>query len=307
MIQSVRRLAAFAWEMAPPKIYLTYAVLWVLGLRSAMALGRGDEQLALTLAVAVDIATVALLLFYIRAVDEQKDYEYDRVHNPTRPLIRGSVTANDLRAGMLVAVVATIALNAARSWLPVLAVLAVLIYALLLVLFERVSRLMRDNLFVNLAVTYPVQILMMGYLFASYREDTGASIDWVAVPVGLIFVCAFLHFEFARKTAWDQRPGESFYSNLLGPLRSGVVTAVLAVAAMAIAVVVARPWQLDPPPALAALLPVIACVFLVKGAREFAQHSVAVWPRADAMQFLASLYLIIFLEVCLVLSLQLGT
>src|SRR6476646_9393973 len=74
-----------------------------------------------------DTALKALALVaagaFLRMVDDQKDLDYDRLHNPTRPLVQGRITPAELRMAMALTAAVALVLAAAVS-LPAAAVLA---------------------------------------------------------------------------------------------------------------------------------------------------------------------------------------
>jgi hypothetical protein len=301
-VARLARLCAFGREMAPPRVYLTYAVVCVLGLRGALAMGAAVAWRPLWPMAVAEIVTIWSFLFYIRAVDEQKDLDYDRIHNPGRPLVRGSVTASDLRLGMAFAAALAVGLNAWRSWTLTALVVAELGYVLFLVQAERLSRRIRDGILINLLVTYPVQILMGGYLIVSWYQDTRVPVGWSVVAVSGVFLCAFLHFEIARKTSWSSPPGEKLYSSVVGPRLSGAIAFTLGAAAIAFAIVSSAPsWPHDAR-VIAALVPLASGAFLLRGARSFARRQAPAWPRAAAMGFLATLYIAILVAGLILLA-----
>lgn len=297
MSGTVRRLKAFFAERAPARVYVTYAVLWVLALEGALALVEpGDARWRLGVPTLAEIGTVWLALLFIRVVDEQKDLAYDREHNPGRPLPRGSITVRELRLAMAVIAAAGIALTVWRSPLLTGWLLLDLVYICFLVGLERWSRAVRDGIFRNLAVSYPVQALLSVHVWLSYRDATGAGPHWsAAVPV-LLCACVFLHFEFARKTSHQVTPGATLYSNAIGTRGSVGLTVGCALAAAVLALFVVRPWQVHGPAAAAAWLPLSALGCIWAGGERFALADArgATWPRGPAMGFLAWSYVGLF-------------
>ncbi|GAA3990222.1 hypothetical protein GCM10022247_06100 [Allokutzneria multivorans] len=281
------RLGRFVLRMFRPHIYATYAVLWVLALEGSAVLISGRDWV-LDEGTAVRAVSVVLVLLFMRMVDEQKDLEYDRVHNPDRPLVSGAITATELRSAMAVIAVIVAVLNAFASTASVLLVLADLGYGLFLVVLERWSHRIRDGLIVNLFVTYPVQLLLSVYLYVS----CGGPADWRAVPLLLIFACVFLHFEFARKTKWDNASGERMYSGVLGPVGSAVTALGLGLGAGVLALVVFRPWEST---SVTAWLPYLPLVLPVLGAWRFLSGRPS-WPLAPAMAFVLSSYVFLILQ-----------
>lgn len=78
------RLMRFAIEAHPPAIYLPLSLLWSLSMVSMLSAGRQFRATDLLVSL-----VFFLVLLFLRAVDEVKDLEYDRIHNPGRPLVRG--------------------------------------------------------------------------------------------------------------------------------------------------------------------------------------------------------------------------
>lgn len=287
LLRSLRRLGRFVMAVFPPHVYVTYSVLWVLALEGSASL-LAHRPWHPAPGTGVRAVSVVLALLYLRIVDEQKDLEYDRVHNPRRPLVTGEIDGRELRAAMAVIAVALVALNAPLSAAALAVLVADLGYALLLVLLERRSRRIREGQLVNLAVTYPVQLLISVYVYLS----AGAAAGLRAVPLLAIFVCVFLHFEFARKTAWTQPAGARLYSDsaVLGPPGSARTAAAFSAAAALLTLALFRPWHASGATALAALAPYAALVFPATGLALFARRRVAAWPVPLAMGFVVSDY-----------------
>jgi hypothetical protein len=281
----------------PPQVYVTYAVLWELALEgSAGLLGDDPQGWRPSGATAVRAVSVVLVLFYLRMVDELKDLEYDREHNPDRPLVRGEITHRELTDAMIATVIALLALN---SWLSP-AALAVLVldlgYALFLVALERRSARVRAGLLLNLLVTYPVQLLLSVYVYLSAAAENGSDAGWRAVPLLAIFVCVFMHFEFARKTAWEGSAGARLYSGALGPVRSARLAAGFAVAALLLTLVLFAPWRTSGSGLIWALLPYLALAFPAAGFVSFLRRRVRTWPVPLAMGFVVTSYLTLTIQ-----------
>ncbi|MEU6132113.1 hypothetical protein ABZ805_23300 [Saccharopolyspora sp. NPDC047091] len=278
------RLGRFVLDVFPPKVYGTYAVLWVLALEGSLAVVT-DGRWAPSAGTAVRICSVGLVLLYLRMVDEQKDLDYDREHDPGRPLVRGSITAAELRRWMLLFAVLLVVANALVAPVSVAVLVLDLGYALLLVVLERRSAWLRDALFPNLAITYPVQVLLSAYVCLSVTGGLGP------VAIGLIgcFSCVFLHFEFARKTAWTAPAQARMYSNAVGPVGAAVLVLAAPALAAASAVVLFRPWEWGGAADLVRWLPYCALVLPGIGARRFFGGGRA-WPAGLAMTFVLGWY-----------------
>ncbi|MCK9902037.1 hypothetical protein CC117_23285 [Parafrankia colletiae] len=289
---SAGRLLAFVHERSPLRVYLTYAVLWVLALSGALHLATPEAPAwRLDLSLAAEVATVWLMLLFGRIVDEQKDLEYDRVHNPGRPLPRGAVSVLELRIAMAAVVVLVLALNAWSHPAATVVLVVDLGYICLLVPLDRLSTRVRDGLFLNLLVSYPVQLMLSVQIWLFFLDETGAGPRWSAPALISMFACVFLHFEFARKTSRRPAPGAHLYSNVVGARGAAALTIGTALAAVLIDPVVLRPWEVSGPALPAAWLPLTALGFVWMGARRFRAAGATVWPAALGMGFLAWFYL----------------
>jgi hypothetical protein len=280
--RALSRLASFTAEALPAKLYVTYAVLWVIGLEGMVTL-LAEQRWIPGAGTVLRVATVWFMLLYLRAVDEQKDLDYDRLHHPGRPLVRGSVTVTELRALMLVVAAVVLLANVSVSAPATLVLVLDLGYALLLVAVERRSAWFRDSLLVNLAVTYPVQLLLSVYVCLS----AVGTVHWGAVTM---FAAVFLHFEFARKTRWSAPPDGRFYSNVVGPRGSALLAAGTATVAAVLALALLRPWQAEGAAAVTGWLPAGALALVVVAGWRFLSRSTRAWPGGLAMSFLVWVY-----------------
>ncbi|MGW2836213.1 hypothetical protein ACWCWD_00225 [Streptomyces sp. NPDC001493] len=304
---TTRRLRAFFAERAPARVYVVYAVLWVLALQGALALLDPERAWRLDGSLLAEIATVYLALLFIRIVDEQKDLEYDRVHNPDRPLPRGAIDVKELRIAMALVVVAELALTWWRGPLAAGWLLLDLGYICFLVRLERWSATVRDSIFVNLLVSYPVQAMLSVHIWLSYREAAGAAPVSHAVLGALFCACVFLHYEFARKTGSRAVPGATLYSNVVGTRGAVALTAGCAIAGTVLALVLIRPWHLHGAALPAGWLPLTALGFLWSGAERFVSLRPPTWPSPPAMGYLAWTYLGVFVAVLAVVRPGFGT
>ncbi|MFR0355168.1 hypothetical protein [Streptomyces sediminimaris] len=286
------RLGRFVLRMFRPHIYVTYALLWVLALESS-AVALAGTAWRPTGATWVRVVTVVLALLFLRMLDEQKDLAYDRVHHPDRPLVTGAITVTELRGAMAALTVVAAGLNALRSATALLLILAALGYALFLAGLERLSPAVRDRQLLNLTVTYPVQVLLGVYVYGSLVADGTITADWQGVALLALCACVFLHFEFARKTAWQAEPTARLYSARLGPRRGAAVTAGFAAGAVGCQVVLFAP---DGP---LGLLPCLAAVLPAWGTRRFLAARRGDWPLPAAMGFVVSTYLALVVRAVL--------
>jgi hypothetical protein len=270
MTPSASRLWGFVLARFRPHLYVTYGVLWSLALEAV-----ASDHWRPSPATAVRAVSVVLSLLFLRVLDEQKDLDYDRGHHPDRPLVTGAISVRELRTAMAFLALAVLAVNSLLSVFSVALSLLALGYGLVVALAEHRFAGVRDGLLLNLAVSYPVQLLISCYLYVSL---TGG-VDRRAVPVVLVFACVFLHFEFARKTRWHGTAGERLYSVVLGPALSGTVTLTWAVAAVALVISLTAPWS------VALLMPPVLA------GRRFLAGASECWPLRSATAFVLFSYL----------------
>ncbi|UGT45237.1 hypothetical protein LTV02_18425 [Nocardia yamanashiensis] len=290
LFESASRIAAFTRVMYKP-YYLLYAVLWVLALEgTAAVVAQPDTSWRPTGATAVRIVVVAAVLLYLRMVDEQKDLEYDRVHNPDRPLVTGAVSKGELRTAMGIIAAGAVAGSGLLSGRSALMIAAVLAYGLVLWGLEQASAAVRGRILLNLVVTYPVQLLITAYVLLS-AIDTGevAGRGRIAL-LALVFAGAFLQFEFARKTSRVERPGEMYYSNPLGTAGSIAVSLGLAALAVTVDLALVRPWTYTGAVAVIGWIPVALLLIPLAGAQRFRTSTEPDYPPVPAMLFIITLY-----------------
>ncbi|AYF73834.1 hypothetical protein D7D52_08110 [Nocardia yunnanensis] len=291
VLTSLGRIARFTRVMYKPH-YLLYGILWVFALEGSAALltqpGTGWSP---TGATAARIAAVAIVLLYLRMVDEQKDLAYDRVHNPDRPLVTGAVSALELRGAMAVIALVAIAGSLALSVRSALAIAAVLAYGLVLWGLEQLSATVRTNILLNLLVTYPVQLLVTLYVVVSAIDTGQAAAHGKAAWLAVVFAGAFLQFEFARKTSRSARPGEMYYSNALGPNGCAVASVLFAVAAVVCEIIVMAPWERLGATEVLGWIPVALTLVPVFGAVRFLRSGDDEYPILPAVLFILALYL----------------
>lgn len=287
---SVARIAGFTRVMYKP-YYLLYAVLWVLALEGTAAIvAQPDSAWGPTTATALRIAVVAAVLLYLRMVDEQKDLEYDRVHNPDRPLVTGAVSASELRTAMGIIAIGSIAGSWLLSGRSALMIAAVLAYGLVLWGLERASAAVRERILLNLVVTYPVQLLITVYVMLSAIDTGEVEGQGRIALLALVFAGAFLQFEFARKTSRVARPGEMYYSNPLGTAGSVAVSLGLAAVAVVVDLALVRPWSYTGAVSVIGWIPVVLLLIPLAGAWRFRSSADSDYPPVPAMLFIITLY-----------------
>jgi len=252
-VSGAARLWLFLREAFEPISHFGFVCLWQLSLIGLLALRHhqaGGPPARLTVGGLELAALVAvfLALFVIRAVDEVKDRDYDREFHPDRPLVRGAVSERDLwtwsaGAGALALGLGGLLVPGAGVW-PLALLVVELVWVFALVAVERRSAAIRDGLLLNLLVTYPVNLLLIGFAWALFCGLQGVAPDAVDLALAAAHGLVFLHFEFARKLVWPQaaRAGQKSYAAALGPGVAAAATLGFAATPL-VALAALRPWE----------------------------------------------------------------
>lgn len=267
------RLKAFADNVFDLKLHLAFAAFWSLSLLGNLYVVSGIHR-RWDATLPAMVLTVFLCLFFLRVVDEIKDYDYDVVHNPMRPLVSGLVTRGDLARYLVLFAAVVLSLNGAIAW-PLVVWLALdLAYGLLQLALEKRFAPVRDNVFVNLLVVYPVNVGLSIYTVLYFLSRTGAAVSWHQVGLVAAYACAFLHFELARKSGWPQlaKPGERLYSQWVGLGGSLAMSTAFALTALGLVAWLLHPWACTGIARVTGWLPMLALVPMVVGLVQFARN-----------------------------------
>ncbi|TNF26388.1 MAG: hypothetical protein EP319_13990 [Deltaproteobacteria bacterium] len=219
----MKRLWDFCRDIYNPGVHLYFATNWYFALYGAVAMNHQSEY-TLSLSPLKVILSIFLILFYLRVIDEIKDFEYDKKFNPDRPLVKGSVTKTHLTWYLIGTIILTLILNLQLGISVLFFLILEFIYGFFLIILEKKNSIIRNNMMINLFFTYPVNILISVYIFLVFaveqRVHFAKNIGWNRVDTYILFSFAacFLYYEFARKIEWPSKAqeGERLYSKILG-------------------------------------------------------------------------------------------
>ena len=219
----IRKIWRFCKDTYDPGVHLYFAMNWFFALYGAVAMNHTSEYM-LSLSPVKVILSMFFILFFLRVVDELKDFNYDKKFNPDRPLVKGFVTRKDLHIYLLSSVILTFILNIQYGLSALFFLLLEFIYGYFLIFLEKKNSIIRNNMMINLFFTYPVNLLISLYVFLIFaieqRIHFAKKISWNRVDTYILisFAACFLYYEFARKIAWPSKAkeGERLYSNILG-------------------------------------------------------------------------------------------
>lgn len=217
--------------------------------------------------LAAGFVLVWLVFLHMRLFDEVKDYDFDKEHNPTRPLSRGLISVGEFSAMTLVCIVFELSLAGIMSWPMFPTMVMVLCFTLLMRMEFFIGDWMRPKLELY-ATTHTFSAAMISMLIHTvvcFSDAAAADKATLVFALGNWFV--FNVFEFGRKTfaTAEERVGVDSYSARLTPV--GAVTLLLVNIAVAYAafyhVAVTKfaafaSWSMLSPAAAVSLLVVLA-------------------------------------------------
>ena len=241
------KLKEFIKNVYAPGLHIAYSGLWFLSLMGTMVLVQGcGSPWVFDMKVIGAVSTLFLVLFFLRVADELKDLEYDRLHNPDRPLVKGLVTKRDLYIYMAFSGGIVALINIWISWYLLAIVILDMLWGLILITIEKSSQTHKNNMFLNLLITYPVNIALGIYTYVFFMEEYGAVSGKEGIMIVVAFAFAFLNYEFSRKIAWPHlsKPSERLYSNALGGVGASLITLMFALIPLAILVFLIEPGSL---------------------------------------------------------------
>ncbi|MER5866256.1 UbiA family prenyltransferase [Kitasatospora sp. NPDC002040] len=258
----IRRWARYVAGSYPPVRSVSFAWAWAYGVTGLFAAVQPhDPPWRPGLSTLNAAVTLTVMLLMMRAADDIRDLDYDRRHNPERPLASGAVSVRDLLVLCAVGSALVLALNAGS---PVaLAVLAgQLAYcALVLSVYHWLHWPSGDRLLLSLAVSYPAPLLLHLYLYTRYLDTTSLHPSRYGALAVVILVLTAVHLELAKKITRRLRPGERSYVAIFGLPGTVAIALVAPVLAAVLLAVGARPTPALVPLALLPLaLPALAAL-----------------------------------------------
>lgn len=268
----MRRFLQFVSATYAPGMHFGFASLWVLSLLGALvSIDSGADIWVLDLRVLLCILTVFFALFVLRVADEIKDYEYDKVYNPDRPLVTGAVSLSDLVAYIVGTSILLFTINTFLSRILVIIICVDVSYGLFLVWLDKRSDRVRDSMFLNLVVTYPVNVGLSVYTYSFFLDQVGGKGTLAGIIIIIAFAAAFLHWEFCRKTYWSHhaKKGTRLYSNVIGAKGSSGMALVFAVIATGTMIGLIKPWTRSGTSAVSGWLILFPLLFALLGQWKF--------------------------------------
>lgn len=242
----IRAVMRFSVQRYPPLFYLAVITLWCVSLDGMFQVLDGQG-----LVPSWDLLHVALSIFgvgyFMRIVDELRDYDYDRIHNPDRGLAKGDVSFQDLYVALSVCAVILLGTNLAVSWVRALVLLGIMAHALLLWWLEKHSTAYQRSMFLMIGIAIQLHVGHGLYVWVANAERTGRPLNPLGLFAVLGLVFLYLHWEVMRKTAWPgtTKPGVKLYSDEVGSVASSLISFAMVTGAAGLYLGLTRPWQAE--------------------------------------------------------------
>jgi 4-hydroxybenzoate polyprenyltransferase len=250
---------------------------------------------------------VWLVFLHMRLFDEVKDYDFDKEHNPDRPLARGLISVGEFSTMTLVCILAEALLAAFIGWPIFITYVMVLCFTLMMRMEFFVGDWMRPKLELY-AITHTFSAAMIGLLINSIitgADSASASKAFLLFAFGNWFV--FNVFEFGRKTFGkeEEREGVDSYSARLNPWGAVVLLMVNVVIAWAcfyqaaiMKFAAAATWSLLAPPLVVSLLVAVSGVaYAAKNNKSMAslyRGTVTLYLLAYPASIAIAIYLLVY-------------
>jgi hypothetical protein len=228
----------------PPRIQLPFMVSWAIGLTALFACVTGSvARWRPDVALLITTATMVLDMLLLRALDDIRDHDYDRQHNPARPLPSGVVSEGDLISLITLGAIVLLLLNAARG-VVLLALIGQLSYTMVVIALDRLLGWPSgDRLGLHLAVNLPIQPLLSLYVYAGFLRSEHQRPSLAGALAILAVTFGGLCLELGRKATRRPRPGERTYATVLGPAGTSTTALAAATAAAVIVLAILQPWR----------------------------------------------------------------
>ena len=308
-------LFGFMKTVYAPGLHIAYSAFWFLSLEGFLhSIDGGMTTWTFSWKTIAAILSVFLVLFFLRIIDEIKDFDYDTVHNPDRPLVSGSVTISDMKIYLILTALLTVALNVFISMVLLIVLLCDMLYGTFLIHLERHAPPVKNGMFLNLLFTYPVNIAVTVYIFLFYSIQYNHPFSVTGFLAIATYICAFLHYEIGRKTIWPHHAarGQRHYSSEMRPVVSGLLSLLMALSALAISLFLLAPWNSTGTASVTGwiiLLPLIPALYgfysFIKAGKKNEKPKVPATMTPFAMLFLFLYYVILFIHSSLSVKLDL--
>lgn len=162
---------------------------------------------------------LALIFFFkLRLYDEIKDYEHDKIHNPTRPLARGLIPLSEVKWLIAVIILLELIFSANAGFSTLFVMFIAIVYSLLMYNEFFIGDLIRPHLttyaIIHTVVTVPLSLTLVSLVTRQGLGEMSKEVFLFSLSHWFIFNV----FEFARKT-WatsEEKKDVDSYSKIFG-------------------------------------------------------------------------------------------
>lgn len=230
----IKRWLTFLKERHEP-IGITLMISAFFAANAFMAYQPGAHAAPCWKRLSAGFILVWLIFLHMRLFDEVKDYDFDKEHNPERPLARGLISLGEFTAMTLVCLLAEATISGIMSWPTFPTFVMVLCFTLMMRMEFFIGDWMRPKLELY-AITHTFSATMIGLLIhniVSFSDPSKADKAFLVFALGNWFV--FNVFEFGRKTFGkeEEREGVDSYSDRLKPFGAVILLMINVIGAFA--------------------------------------------------------------------------
>lgn len=225
----IRRMIMYTTDMYPFPTRIVSAILFYSGFASLLSLIHGTSFSFISATSLVGIASVFLLLFILRLMDELKDKELDYALFRHRPLPSGKVHESDIRFSIAINSGLYLLLNVFMGETFPVALFA-LAYAFLMFRFFFIPAILKRSLLLTLATHNPIIPIMFGYVVSLYLFEHKPSLREINFPLVALLILQFWAMSFAWEIARKIRSKEEENEYLTYSQTFGRVGAVMVAA-----------------------------------------------------------------------------
>lgn len=283
----IRRWGDYIRVAYRPLIQLPYTISWAVGLTALFACVTGAvREWRPGGELLVTVVTVVLFMLLMRGLDDIRDLDYDREHNPGRPLPSGLVAERDLVVMVAIGGVVLLLLNAGRG-IALLMLVVHLAYTGAVIALDRLAGWPHpDRIGLQLVVNLPIQTLLSLYVYAGFLRAEQLVPSVAGVVAVLAVTSGALCLELGRKATRKPRPGERTYVTVLGPAGTSFAALAAAVAATTVVLVAVEPWLSGNGWGWLVLVPLVLPVVSVVRFAAGAVH----WPVPLTIAYVPAMY-----------------
>ena len=242
----IKNLFIFLNACFSPTIHFLYCLVWPLGLSGLLiSSSMSQKPLKIDLNILIIVMSLFFTLLFARIIDEIKDFEYDKINNPDRPLVKGTISFKELYIYLFISLILVITLNSLISWTLLIIAIIDVVYGVLLLWIEKKVPKITNNIILYLFIAYPISFILNIYIFQFINLNSSLQLNTNIFLSISVIVAVFMQYEIGRKTRWPigNNIKMELYSNVIGPISSAFVSFLFTIYASACCFYLLKPWE----------------------------------------------------------------